>query len=326
MSKFLVTGGAGFIGSHLVERLLADGHKVTVLDDFSTGRREHLEALEHKLLTVIEADVRDAEAVAKAARSVEYIIHLAAIPSVARSVEDPSLTHTVNVDGTLNVLNAAKKWKKGVKRVVLASSSAVYGDTPTLPKTESMRPQPMSPYAVSKLTGEYYAHAYFENYAIETVALRFFNVFGPRQDPESDYAAVIPKFTTRLLRKLKPVIFGDGKQTRDFTYVSNVVDAMLAACSAQKVEGDVFNVACGERVTIGGLSNMIGGVVGWSTEPRLKPARSGDVRHSLADVGKAEDVLGYRVKVNLQEGLERTVEWYRKCAEASSEKSEAAEA
>jgi len=311
MRKFLVTGGAGFIGSHLVERLLADGHKVPVLDDFSSGKSENLAAFDGKLLSVVEADVRDEEAVAKAARSVDYIVHLAALCSVERSVKDPMATNDVNVGGTLSVLNAARKWKKGVQRVIFASSSSVYGDTPTLPKSESMRPQPMSPYAVSKLTGEHYCHAYHENYGVEAVALRFFNVFGPRQDPDSDYAAVVPIFTTRLLKKLKPVIYGDGKQTRDFTYVSNVVEAVLQVCAAQKVAGDVFNVACGERVTIAGLANMIGSVAGWTTDPRMKPARSGDVRHSLAEITKSEDVFGFRVRVNLHEGLERTVAWYR---------------
>jgi nucleoside-diphosphate-sugar epimerase len=311
MNKYLVTGGAGFIGSHLVEQLIADGCKVTVLDDFSSGAAANLEHIDPKNLKIVEGDVRDEEAVGRIARSIDFIVHLAALPSVARSVENPVLTNDVNVNGTLNVLEAARKYKKNVKRVVFASSSSIYGDTPTLPKSEGMRPQPMSPYAVSKLAGEYYCHSYFENYGVETVALRFFNVFGPRQDPASDYAAVVPIFTSRLLRKLKPVVYGDGKQTRDFTYVENVVHSIVQSTTATKVEGDAFNVACGERVTIAGLAHMIGTVVGWTTEPRYKEARPGDVRHSLADIAKAEEVIGYRVRVNLPEGLERTVNWYQ---------------
>ena len=311
MSKYLVTGGAGFIGSHVVEHLLKSGDKVTVLDNFSSGKTENLAHLDEKNLTVVEGDIRDADLVNKTARYAEYIVHLAALPSVSRSVEDPLLTNEINVNGTLNVLEAARKWKKGVKRVIFASSSSAYGDTPTLPKSESMRPQPMSPYAVSKLTGEYYCHAYFENYGVETVALRFFNVFGPRQDPSSDYAAVVPLFTTRLLRRLKPVIYGDGKQTRDFTFVENVVYGIQQAAGAHKVQGDAFNIACGERVTITGLANMIGGIAGWTTEPRYKDARAGDVRHSLADISQAEEVMNYRVRVSLHEGLQRTVDWYQ---------------
>ncbi len=315
MTNFLVTGGAGFIGSHIVERLIRDGHKVKVLDNFTTGRKENLaQVIESKKLEVIEGDIRDLDTLCTMARSSDYILHLAARPSVARSVKDPFKTNEVNVIGTLNVLEAARKYKKRVKRVVFASSSSVYGDTPTLPKGENMRPQPMSPYAVSKLAGEYYMNAFHENHGIETVALRYFNVFGPRQDPESEYAAVIPKFVTRLLKKRKPFIFGDGKQTRDFTYVENVVHANVQACIAQKASGDIFNIACGERVTIAGLANMIGQAVGWTTDPSLKPARAGDVRHSLSDITKAEDVLGYRVRVNLPEGLQRTVDWYRENA------------
>jgi len=310
MSKYLVTGGAGFIGSHLVERLVADGHDVTVLDDFSTGRFDNIAHLEGRQLRVAEGDVRQMKHVEKAIAGAQFVLHHAALPSVARSVEDPIASNAVNVDGTLNVLVAARA-AKTVKRVVYASSSSAYGDTPTLPKIESMAPQPLSPYAVSKLAGEHYCRAFFLNYGLETVSLRYFNVFGPRQDPASDYAAAVPKFVTLLLDKKRPFVYGDGKQTRDFTYVENVVEANLAACSSSKAPGEVVNIACGDRVTISGLVNMIGEIVGYVCEPKLKPARPGDVRHSLADITRAQEVIGYRVRVNLQEGLERTVEFYR---------------
>jgi UDP-glucose 4-epimerase len=310
MSKYLVTGGAGFIGSHLVERLIADGHDVTVLDDFSTGRFDNIAHLEGRQLRVTEGDVRQPKHVEKAMAGAQFVLHHAALPSVARSVLDPVMASAVNVDGTLNVLMAARA-AKTVRRLVFASSSSVYGDTPTLPKTEAMAPQPMSPYAVSKLAAEHYCRVFFLNYGLETIALRYFNVFGPRQDPESDYAAVVPKFVTMLLDKKKPVIYGDGKQTRDFTYVQNVVEANLSACAAPKAPGETVNIACGDRVTIAGLANMIGEIADYVVEPKLKPARAADVRHSLADISKAQDTIGYRVRVNLQEGLERTVEYYR---------------
>ena len=310
MSKYLVTGGAGFIGSHLVERLVTDGHDVTVLDDFSTGRFANIAHLEGRQLRVVEGDIRLPKLVEKAVAGAQFVLHHAALPSVARSVDDPVSANAVNVDGTINLLMAARA-AKTVKRFVFASSSAVYGDTPTLPKTEAMVPQPMSPYAASKLAGEHYARVFHMNYGLETVCLRYFNVYGPRQDPESDYAAVVPKFVTMLLEKKRPFVYGDGKQTRDFTYVENVVEANLMACTAPKAPGEVMNIACGDRVTISGLANMIGEIVGYTVEPKLKPARAADVRHSLADIGKAQEVIGYRVRVNLQEGLERTAAWYQ---------------
>ncbi len=309
-AKFLVTGGAGFIGSHLVERLVTDGHSVTVFDNFTTGRYENIAHLEGSRLRVVEGDICDVTALKRVTRGKDFVLHQAARPSVARSVADPVASNEVNVRGTMNVLEAARSNARTVKRVVYASSSSVYGDTPTLPKAETMPTQPMSPYAVSKLAAENYCRAYFLNYGLETVALRYFNVFGPRQDPSSDYSAVIPKFVTALLGRSKPVIYGDGKQTRDFTFVANVVEANLQACTANKAPGGAFNVACGSRVPIGGLLNMIGELLGKSREPRLKETRSGDVRHSLADITKAEEVLGYRVRVDLREGLRRTVEWY----------------
>ncbi len=311
MKKFLVTGGAGFVGSHIVERLVSDGHDVTVFDDFSTGKFENIAALEGAGMRVVEGDVRNAKALSKAMKGVQYVLHQAALPSVARSIDAPLETHAVNVDGTLNVLEAAREHKRSVRRVVFASSSSVYGDTPTLPKVETMPTAPLSPYAVSKLAAENYCRAYFIAYGLETVALRYFNVFGPRQDTDSPYAAVVPLFVKALLGRGKPVVYGDGKQTRDFTYVENVVDANLAACTAQKAPGNVFNIACGARVAIGGLCFMIGEILGVEREPKLKPARSGDVRHSLADIARAEEFLGYRVRVDLREGLERTIAWYR---------------
>ncbi len=309
MNKYLVTGGAGFIGSHLVERLVSDDHEVVVLDDFSTGRRENIAHLEGRRLRVIEGDVTKKKDVEKSMVGVQYVLHHAALPSVARSVEDPLAANAANVDGTLNVLVSARETKT-VKRVVYAASSAAYGDSPTLPKVETVAPQPMSPYAVGKLAGEHYCRVFHMNYGLETVCLRYFNVFGPRQDPESDYAAVVPKFITMLLDKKRPSVYGDGKQTRDFTYVENVVEANLAACTSPKAPGEMVNIACGDRVTIAGLAIMIGEIVGNVIEPKLKPARPGDVRHSLADITRAQDVIGYRVRINLREGLERTVEWY----------------
>lgn len=318
MSNYLVTGGAGFIGSHLVERLVGDGHVVTVLDNFTTGRMRNIAHLEGRQLRVVEGDIRKKEDLDKAMKGQEFVLHHAALPSVARSVEDPASSNEVNVTGTLNVLLAARA--AGVRRVVYASSSSAYGDTPTLPKIETMAPQPMSPYAVSKLAGEHYCRVFTQNFGLETVSLRYFNIFGPRQDPESDYAAVVPKFVTLLLAKQRPTIYGDGKQTRDFTYVENAVEANMLACQAPKAAGEFMNIACGDRVTVGGLCNMIGEIAGKVLEPKLKPGRAGDVRHSLADIGKAGDLLGYRPRVGLREGLERTVAWFAASAPAPAPK------
>jgi len=309
---YLVTGGAGFIGSHIVERLVQEGQHVRVIDNLSTGKRKNIEPFLEKI-EFIEGDVRDLELVRKAMDGVDYVLHQAAVPSVPRSVKDPLTTNAVNIEGTLNILIAARD--AGVKRVVYASSSSVYGDTPVLPKHEGMKLEPRSPYAVSKLGGELYCQVFYHVYGLETVVLRYFNVFGPRQDPESQYAAVVPKFIAALLRNEPPTIFGDGEQSRDFTYVENVVEANLLAAQAKgpDVAGQVFNIACGTRVTINKLAQMLAEIIGVDPElkPHYAPPRPGDVRHSLADISKGQRFLGYHVKVDLFEGLKRTVDWYR---------------
>lgn len=310
---YLVTGGAGFIGSHLVEELIKRGERVRVIDNLSTGRKENIEPFLSEI-EFIEGDIRDLGLVRKVMDGVGYVLHQAAVPSVPRSVRDPLATNSANVDGTLNVLIAARD--AGVKRVVYASSSSVYGDTPVLPKHEGMKPEPRSTYAVSKLVGEFYCQVFYHVYGLETVALRYFNVFGPHQDPKSEYAAVVPKFITALLHGEPPVIFGDGEQSRDFTYVSNIVEANLLAAKAEQVAGEVFNIACGERITINELARLLIEIIGVSChlQPKYAPPRPGDVRHSLADVSKARELLGYKVKVDIREGLERAVEWYRSCS------------
>jgi len=310
LARYLVTGGAGFIGAHLVDRLLHDGHGVRVIDNLSTGKKENIEPFLDKI-EFIEGDIRNLELVHTAMEGVDHVLHQAAVPAVPRSVKDPLTTNSANVEGTLNILIAARD--VGVKRVVYASSSSVYGDTPTLPKREGMRPEPRSPYAVSKLAGELYCQVFHQVYGLETVALRYFNVFGRRQDPESQYAAVVPKFVTALLQGRAPTIFGDGKQSRDFTYIENVVEANLLATKAPDVAGEVFNIACGEQLTVNGLVRLLGKAVGVSAglKAQYAPARPGDVRHSWANISRAKDLLGYEPKVSVKEGFERTVEWYR---------------
>jgi len=310
LARYLVTGGAGFIGAHLVDRLLHDGHGVRVIDNLSTGKKENIEPFLDKI-EFIKGDIRNLELVHRAMEGVDYVLHEAAVPSVPRSVKDPLTTNSANVEGTLNILIAAHDI--GVKRVVYASSSSVYGDTPTLPKDEGVRPEPRSPYAVSKLAGELYCQVFHQVYGLETVALRYFNVFGPRQDRESQYAAVVPKFITALLRGEPPTIFGDGEQSRDFTYVENVVEANLLAAKAPDVAGEVFNIACGERITVNELARLLSQTVGAPAEltPQSAEERPGDVRHSLADVSSARTRLGYEPKVNTKEGFERTVEWFK---------------
>ena len=305
---YLVTGGAGFIGSHIAERLARDGHEVRVLDNFSAGHESNLESFRGDV-ELISGDIRDAELVRKATRGVEIVFHEAALGSVPRSVADPVTTHEVNITGTLNVLLAARD--AGARRVVYASSSSVYGETPVLPKREDMTPQPLSPYALSKLAGEHYARVFKQVYEFEVVSLRYFNIFGPRQDPESQYAAVIPRFITALLEGKAPTVYGDGMQSRDFTYVDNVVNANLLAAEAEGVAGKAFNVACGGRYSLLDLLATVKEILGTGIEPIHEPPRAGDVRDSQASVEAAEQGLGYQVSVGFEEGLRRTVDWYR---------------
>jgi nucleoside-diphosphate-sugar epimerase len=311
MAKYLVTGGAGFIGSNLVTRLLELGESVVVFDDFSTGTRRNLQDVaDHSAIDIVEGDVRDQAALKRVARKVDYIVHLAALASVLRSMKDPVMVNEVNVVGTLNVLLAAQGSGRA-KRMVYASSSSAYGDSPSLPKVETMQNNPLSPYAVSKIAGEDYCRMFTNSLGVETVSLRFFNVFGPRQNPASQYAAVVPRFISAILKGKAPVVYGDGKQTRDFTYVDNVVDAVMLACQAPKAAGEVVNIACGSRVTIEGLARFICGVAGRNVEPKFEKSRVGDVRHSLADIRKAQELLGYRPRVGIEDGLRLTVEWYQ---------------
>ncbi len=304
----LVTGGAGFIGSHLVERLLREGHGVRVLDDLSTGPKANLASVAGQVDLVI-GDIRDRATVGRSMRDVEAVFHEAALGSVARSVETPDLTNAVNVDGTLNVLLAAKE--AGVRRFIYASSSSVYGNTPTLPKHEQMGVSPTSPYGVSKLAAEFYCRVFWDVYGMETVSLRYFNVFGPRQDPKSLYAAVIPRFTAGLLANEGPVIFGDGEQTRDFTYVDNVVEGNMLALNATRGFGQAVNVAAGGRVSLNELVRKLQALTGSSAKPAFSDRRAGDIRDSYADTAKAHELLGYQPVVSFDEGLERTVKWFR---------------
>ena len=297
----LVTGGAGFIGSHLIEALLEHGHTVRVLDNFSTGKRKNLDPFRADI-ELIEGDVRNFQVVREAVEGVEVVLHQAAMPSVPRSIIDPITPHNVNATGTLHVLEASKK--AGVRRVVYASSSSVYGDSPQLPKHEGMRPNPLSPYAVSKLTGEIYCQVFSRVYGLETVALRYFNVFGVRQDPDSPYAAVIPKFIKKMLHDEPPVIYGDGEQSRDFTYIANVVQANLLAVTTACDSGLVMNCACSSRITVNDLVGTLNRILGKSIKPVYEKPRPGDIKHSFADICLAAKHLGYSPHVDLHEGLE----------------------
>lgn len=303
---YLVTGGAGFIGSNLSGELLKRGHKVRIIDDLSTGNKKNIESFIDDI-ELVNGDIRDLNIVKKAVLGVDCILHQAALPSVPRSVEKPIETGAVNIDGTLNVLAAARD--EGVKRVVLASSSSVYGNSEVLPKTEAMRPNPLSPYAVTKYAGELYAKVFYDIYGLETVSLRYFNVFGPKQDPDSQYAAVIPSFLTSMLKGESPVIYGDGNQSRDFTYIDNAVEAnILAADSLYAGHGETINIACGKNLTLNKLVDTINGILGREIKPVYKEARKGDVRHSLADIHLAESLLGYKVKASAEEGLQKLIE------------------
>lgn len=307
MLRFMVTGGAGFIGSNLSEALLDKGHSVTVFDNLATGREENLSGIMGRL-DFIRGDIRDFAELEAAMKGMDYVIHLAALGSVPRSIEDPATTHEVNATGTLNVLNAARAAR--VKRVVCASSSSVYGDTAVLPKEEGMTPSPLSPYAVSKITGEYYCKAFHRVYGLETVALRYFNVYGRRQDPNSQYAAVIPRFVDAMLRGKSPVIYGDGGQSRDFTFVDDCNQANIKACFASGAEGMHFNVGYGSKTSINDLFRKIRDSLGSTVEPAYAPPRKGDVRDSLAAISRAREVLGYEPENGIDEGIRKTVGWY----------------
>jgi UDP-glucose 4-epimerase len=307
--KILVTGGAGFIGSHLVSALASRGDSVRVLDDFSSGRKGNLAGLEGQL-EVIEGSLLDPAALEQALTGVDTVFHQAAIPSVPRSMAAPMASHEANATGTLRVLEAARR--RSVRRVIYAGSSSAYGETPTLPKVETMPSAPLSPYAVAKLCGEHYCQVYARAFGLETVVLRYFNVFGPRQDPNSQYAAVIPRFVTAALEGRSPTIYGDGTQSRDFCYIDNVVEANLLAAEAKEASGQVFNVACGEATSLNQVVELVGQALGRALEPRHEGVRAGDVMHSLADVSKARAVLGYQGRVSFAEGLTRTIDWFRR--------------
>lgn len=300
----LVTGGAGFIGSHLAEALVKRGEKVRIVDNFSTGRIENLRGFADRI-EVLTGDLADPGVARAAVRGADVVYHQAALPSVPRSIRDPLTTHEANATATLQLLEAARH--AGVSRVVYAASSSAYGDTPTLPKIETMPCRPRSPYAVAKLTGEYYMQAFAAVHGMETVCLRYFNIFGPRQDPESPYAAVIPRFASDLLAGRRPTIFGDGEQTRDFTYIDNAVSANLLAAEAKGVAGEVFNVACGRRVSLNQLVGLLQEETGVHLAPEHTAARAGDVRDSLAAIDKAKSLLGYEPHVDIEEGIARTV-------------------
>jgi UDP-N-acetylglucosamine/UDP-N-acetyl-alpha-D-glucosaminouronate 4-epimerase len=308
MAQYLVTGGAGFIGSALTRELLARGQRVRVVDNFSTGRHENLAEIRDQI-ELFEVDICDLEKLHPAFRGVDYVLHEAALPSVPRSILDPLRSNRVNVEGTLNVLLAARDAK--VKRLIYAASSSAYGDTPTLPKVEAMAPHPISPYGITKLTGELYAQVFTRLYGLGTVSLRYFNVFGPRQDPSSPYSGVLSKFITAMLRGSKPTVYGDGEQSRDFTYVDNVVEANLLACAAPQAAGKLMNIATGTSQTLNQVLATLARILGAESAAAYEPPRTGDILHSLADIRQARQWLGYEPKIQFEEGLRKTVEWYR---------------
>jgi UDP-glucose 4-epimerase len=306
MAHYLVTGGGGFIGSNLVQALIERGQAVRVLDNFSTGRRENLAGFANKF-ELIDGDIRDFAVVEHAVNGIDYVLHQAALGSVPRSVQDPLTSNDVNVNGTLNLLWAAKK--AHVKRFVMASSSSIYGNTPQLPKEESMLPNPISPYAVSKQAGERYTLSFHAVYGMPAVVLRYFNVFGPKQDPNSQYAAVIPRFITALMSGRSPVVYGDGEQSRDFTYIDNVVQANLLACTAPEAPGHAMNIACGNRYSLNTLLQLLAEIMGKKVQPVYETERPGDVKHSMASIERAKHLLGFSPTINFKEGLKRTVAW-----------------
>jgi len=306
--RYLVTGGAGFIGSNTVDELVRRGHSVVVLDDLSSGKEDNLAEIRNKI-TFIKGSITDIEVVRRAMHEAEYVLHLGARTSVPRSVKDPIDTNKINIEGTLNVLVAAKELK--VKRVVFAASSSAYGETPTLPKVETMQPQPISPYGVTKYVGELYGQTFGRCYGLENVSLRYFNIFGPRQDPSSPYSGVLAKFCTAFLEDTPPLVFGDGEQTRDFTYVENAVQANLLACEAPNASGKVFNVGVGERISLNEVLRELGKITGKRLEAKYEPPRDGDIRDSQADISQAREYLDYDPQVSFEKGLARTFEWYR---------------
>lgn len=308
MSVYLVTGGAGFIGSNLVHELLQRGETVRVLDNFSTGRRSNLADV-YEQIDLVEGDLRSSESCRHAASGVDVVLHQGALPSVQRSVSDPFTSHDTNATATMNLLVAARD--AGVKRFVYASSSSVYGDSPTMPKQEEMIPRPKSPYAVAKLAGEHYCRVFWELYGLETVCLRYFNVFGPYQDPTSHYSAVIPLFIRAMMAGKAPTIYGDGTQSRDFTFVANNVHANLLAATQPGVGGQIFNIACGQRYSLLDLMAALNQILGKAIQPNFDHSRRGDVKHSLADIQRAQDLFGYTVQIDFMEGLRRTAAWYQ---------------
>ncbi len=305
--RYVVTGGAGFIGSNTVDELVRRGHSVVVLDDLSSGKEENLADSRNKI-SFIKGSITDLEAVRKAMHEADYVLHLAARTSVPRSVKDPLETNRINVDGTLNVLVAARDAK--VKRIVFAASSSAYGETPTLPKVENMQPEPISPYGVTKYFGELYAQTFGRLYGLENVSLRYFNIFGPRQDPGSPYSGVLAKFCTAFIEETQPVIFGDGEQTRDFTYVDNAVSANLLACEAPNVSGRVFNIGVGVRFSLNQTVELLHKISGTQLQAKYDPPRDGDIRDSQADITRARELLGYEPQVDFEQGLRRTFDWY----------------
>jgi UDP-glucose 4-epimerase len=308
MQRFLVTGGAGFIGSNLCRKLVKEGCFVRVIDNLITGKLSNLADVMNKI-EFVQADMGDPAAAASAMKNIDVVLHQGAVPSVPRSVDDPLTTHKHCVDATFTLLMAARD--AGVKRFVYAASSSAYGDTPTLPKTEDMLTNPLSPYAVAKLVGEYYCSVFFKVYGLQTISLRYFNVFGPYQDPTSQYAAAIPAFVTSVIKNVSPTVYGDGEQSRDFTFIDNVVHANLSAARAKKLSGEVVNIACGQRITVNEIIRLINKILGKSVQPKYEPTRPGDVKHSLASIELAKKVIGYEPVVSFGDGLERAIVWYR---------------
>jgi len=315
--EYLVTGGAGFIGSHLVERLVQQGKDVRVLDNFATGKRENIAPFQGKI-ELVEGDIADPETCARACKGIRVVLHQAALPSVPTSIDDPVSSHRTNIEGTFNLLIASRD--AGVKRFVYAASSSAYGETPMLPKLESMTTQPLSPYAVQKLASEYYCTVFAKCFGLQTLSMRYFNVFGPRQDPASQYAAAIPAFVTAILRGEPPTVYGDGEQTRDFTYIENIIHANMLAADAPETHGEVINVACGEHVTVNAIIKEINKLLGKDVKPNYVAPRAGDIKHSWADITLAEKVIGFRPVVTFADGLRRAIGWYKRetCVKRSS--------